>query len=28
MFSDKIELNDFDKMDAEYKNLLGRVLAQ
>lgn len=27
MFRDKIELNDFDKMDAEYKDLLGRVLA-
>lgn len=27
MFSDKIELKDFEKMDAEYKYLLGRVLA-
>src|SRR4030095_8437207 len=26
MFTDKIELKDFDKMDAEYKDLLGRVL--
>jgi ring-1,2-phenylacetyl-CoA epoxidase subunit PaaA len=26
MFSDKIELKDFDKMDPEYKDLLGRVL--
>ncbi len=26
MFTDKIERNDFDKMDAEYKDLLGRVL--
>jgi hypothetical protein len=25
MFTDKIELKDFDKMDAEYKDLLGRV---
>lgn len=27
MFRDKIELKDFEKMDAEYKDLLGRVLA-
>ena len=27
MFRDKIELNDFDKMEEEYKDLLGRVLA-
>ena len=27
MFRDKIELKDFDKMDAEYKDLLRRVLA-
>jgi hypothetical protein len=27
IFRDKIELKDFDKMDAEYKDLLGRVLA-
>jgi ring-1,2-phenylacetyl-CoA epoxidase subunit PaaA len=26
MFTDKIELKDFDKMDPEYKDLLGRVL--
>ncbi len=26
MFTDKIELKDFDKMDPEYKELLGRVL--
>ena len=26
MFSDKIELNDIDKMDSEYRDLLGRVL--
>ncbi len=26
MFSDKIELKDFEKMDPEYKDLLGRVL--
>src|SRR4030095_12001038 len=26
MFSDKIELKDVDKMDPEYKDLLGRVL--
>ena len=26
MFTDKIELKDLDKMDAEYKDLLGRVL--
>jgi ring-1,2-phenylacetyl-CoA epoxidase subunit PaaA len=26
MFTDKIEAKDFDKMDAEYKDLLGRVL--
>lgn len=26
MFQDKIELKDFDKMDPEYKDLLGRVL--
>jgi ring-1,2-phenylacetyl-CoA epoxidase subunit PaaA len=26
MFRDKIELKDIDKMDAEYKDLLGRVL--
>jgi ring-1,2-phenylacetyl-CoA epoxidase subunit PaaA len=26
MFSDKIELKDFDKMDPEYKELLGHVL--
>ena len=26
MFTDKIELNDFDKMDPEYKDLLGHVL--
>jgi ring-1,2-phenylacetyl-CoA epoxidase subunit PaaA len=26
MFTDKIELKGFDKMDAEYKDLLGRVL--
>jgi ring-1,2-phenylacetyl-CoA epoxidase subunit PaaA len=26
MFTDKIALKDFDKMDAEYKDLLGRVL--
>src|SRR3970282_2215235 len=27
MFTDKIELKDFDKMDPEYKELLGRVLS-
>ena len=27
MFTDKIELRDFDKMDPEYKELLGHVLA-
>ncbi|MGH7774247.1 MAG: Phenylacetic acid catabolic protein [Candidatus Binatia bacterium] len=27
MFQDKIELKDFDKMDPEYKDLLGRVLS-
>jgi ring-1,2-phenylacetyl-CoA epoxidase subunit PaaA len=27
MFRDKIEPKDFDKMDTEYKDLLGRVLA-
>ena len=27
MFTDKIELGDFEKMDKEYKELLGRVLA-
>ena len=26
MFTDKIELKDFDKMDPEYKDLIGRVL--
>ncbi|HZT08426.1 MAG TPA: Phenylacetic acid catabolic protein [Chloroflexota bacterium] len=26
MFTDKIELKDFDKMDQEYKDLLGRIL--
>ena len=26
MFTEKIELKDLDKMDAEYKDLLGRVL--
>ena len=26
MFTDKVELKDFDKMDPEYKDLLGRVL--
>ncbi len=26
MFTDKIELKDLDKMDAEYRDLLGRVL--
>jgi hypothetical protein len=26
MFTDKIELSDFEKMDQEYKELLGRVL--
>jgi ring-1,2-phenylacetyl-CoA epoxidase subunit PaaA len=26
MFSDKIDLKDFDKMDPEYQDLLGRVL--
>ena len=26
MFTDKIELKDFDKMDAEYRELLGHVL--
>jgi len=26
MFTDKIELKDIDKMDAEYRDLLGRVL--
>ena len=26
MFTDKIELKDFEKMDPEYKDLLGRVL--
>src|SRR5687768_12857773 len=26
MFTDKIELKNFDKMDPEYKDLLGRVL--
>jgi hypothetical protein len=26
MFNDKIEVRDFDKMDAEYKDLLARVL--
>jgi len=26
MFTDKIELKDFDKMDPEYKELLGRIL--
>ena len=26
MFTDKIELKDFDKMDPEYKGLLGHVL--
>ncbi len=26
MFTDKIELKDFDKMDPEYKDLLGHVL--
>ena len=26
MFTDKIELKDFDKMDPEYKELLGHVL--
>ncbi len=26
MFTDRIELKDFDKMDPEYKDLLGRVL--
>jgi ring-1,2-phenylacetyl-CoA epoxidase subunit PaaA len=27
MFTDKIELKDFDKMEPEYKELLGHVLA-
>jgi len=27
MFTDKIELKDFEKMDAEYKDLLRRILA-
>lgn len=27
MFTDKIELKDFEKMDPEYRDLLGRVLA-
>ena len=27
MFTDKIEAKDFDKMDPEYKELLGHVLA-
>jgi hypothetical protein len=26
MFTDKIELKDFDKIDPEYRDLLGRVL--
>jgi hypothetical protein len=26
MFTDKIDVKDFDKMDPEYKDLLGRVL--
>ncbi len=26
MFTDKVELKDFDKMDKEYKDLLGRIL--
>ena len=26
MFTDKIELKDFDKMDPEFKELLGHVL--
>ena len=27
MFTDKVELKDFEKMDPEYRDLLGRVLA-
>ncbi len=27
MFKDKVELKDIDKMDSEYKDLLGRVMA-
>ncbi len=27
MFTDKVELTDFEKMDPEYRDLLGRVLA-